>query len=68
MISERAAGDAHGTVEMSLTNQDGSTLELPEADRKALSLGMMLHAKGRELLERSSHSSAGLDMGLSRRA
>ena len=55
LLSERA-GDGSSGFEMSLTNQDGSAISMPEADRKALSLGMMLHAKGRALLERSSQS------------
>jgi len=55
LLSERA-GDGSSGFEMSLTNQDGSAISMPEADRKALSLGMMLHAKGRTLLERSSQS------------
>ena len=42
LISDR---DGAGLLEMSLTNQDGSAMSMPEADRKALSLGMMLHAK-----------------------
>ena len=42
LISDR---DGAGLLELSLTNQDGSAVSMPEADRKALSLGMMLHAK-----------------------
>ena len=41
---------------MSITNQDGAELELPEADSRALSLGCLLHAKGKELLDRSSRA------------
>ena len=47
LISDR---DGAGLVELSLTNQDGSAISMPEADRKALSLGMMLHAKVRTLI------------------
>ena len=53
LISDRDGG---GLLEMSLTNQDGSAVSMPEADRKALSLGMLLHAKGRQLLDASSQS------------
>ena len=42
LISDR---DGAGLLEMSITNQEGSAMSMPEADRKALSLGMMLHAK-----------------------
>ena len=41
---------------MSITNQDGVELELPEADSRALSLGCLLHAKGKELLDQSSRA------------
>ena len=41
---------------MSITNQDGVEPELPETDSRALSLGCLLHAKDKELLDQSSRA------------
>lgn len=36
-----------------LCNQDGTEMRLPEADRKALVLGLLLHGRGQTLLEQA---------------
>lgn len=37
-----------------LCNQDGTEMRLPEADRRALVLGLLLHTRGRALLDQAS--------------
>ncbi|EOD16025.1 hypothetical protein EMIHUDRAFT_451626 [Emiliania huxleyi CCMP1516] len=45
LLAERDSGGAGGGYELEISNQDGSKIELPAADRKAFSLGALLHAK-----------------------
>jgi len=48
------AADGGSTYELSITNQDGREVSMPKDDRRALSLGCLLHAKGKQLLEAGS--------------
>jgi len=41
-----------------LTNQQGNSLELPQAERKALLLAMALHERGKTILSRGDHALA----------
>ena len=46
LLSEAAAGDSK-QFELTMTNQDGNTIDLPETDRRGFTLGALLHAKGK---------------------
>ena len=39
-----------------ISNQDGTPIELPEADRRGFTLGALLHAKGAALLAKVSEA------------
>ena len=40
--------------DLTITNQAGAVIELPESGRRAFALGALLHAKGRALLDRAA--------------
>ena len=53
LLSARVGlASSDGDYDLSITNQDGTELELDPTDRKALALGALLHAKGSALVAR----------------
>jgi hypothetical protein len=46
LLSDRV-GSASTDFELSIANQDGTQIELPETDRRGFALGTLLHAKGK---------------------
>ncbi|KAG8469001.1 hypothetical protein KFE25_007519 [Diacronema lutheri] len=63
IIAERH-GDAHvaldGGTALTLYNERGQEIELPEADRRGLAIGYMLHAQAKRLLARAQRCLLGL--------
>lgn len=62
LLSERlgAEADYNGGVELGLFNERGQAIELPQADRRGLSLGYLLHAKAKALLAKAQRELFGL--------